>query len=261
MQTTPLSSSKALNSKRPFSLVSASSALLSLSLLPPSVRFTFFFPPYLVRCSDVFPHGFLACGACVTITKKYRPANLIGWIFAIIGFATLSLLHVASPVSAQIGYQVLTGIGLGILFMSPMYAVVAPLPITKSANALALFQFMRSLAQTVGITVGSAILQNELKAKLPVEFLDQFGVEVAYALIPFAKKLEEPMQSAVRVAYAEGTRSVWLVMVGLSVLGFFCVFATKELKMPEVTDEVWGFDEDDKVKELDEESVWDLEKD
>jgi len=199
----------------------------------------------------------IICGALITYTGKYRPANLIGWIFTAVGFGTLSLLRVNSPQSWQIGFQVITGIGLGILFMSPMYAVIAPLPITKSANALALSQFMRSLAQTIGITLGSAILQNELKRKLPVTFLDQFRVEAAYALIPFTKVLEEPMKSDVRIAYADGTQGVWLVTVALSIVGFLCVFAIKELKMPEVTDEVWGYAP--KKWELDEESFWEKE--
>lgn len=84
----------------------------------------------------------------------------------------------------------------------------------------------------MGITLGTAILQNELKRRLPKEFLEEFGngVEGAYGLVEVVRTLDEPMRGEVQGAYAEGTRGVWLVMVVVAALGGLCVLATKEIK-------------------------------
>lgn len=189
-----------------------------------------------------------ACGFLVVYMGKYRPAVFFGWLVMPIALGTLTLLQVDSPKSWTIGFQVFVGIALGILMMGAMYPILAPMPLSRSAYALALSHFVRNLAMTFGMTLGSTILQNVLKAKLPEAFLDRFGLEVAYSLIPAVKLLEEPMRGQVRRAYAEGLRGIWFALIAIAGLGFVAALVVKEIKMPEVNDETWGIEE--KAKEL-----------
>lgn len=198
-----------------------------------------------------------ACGISVAKFGKYRPQNFLGWAWSLIGFGVLSTLTVASPKSQRIGFQIIIGIGLGILYAAPQFAVLAPLPISESAHALALFSFVRNFAQTFGVTIGSTILQNELQKKLPSAFLSQVssqGAEVAYAIIPIVPTLPEPLKSQVRDAFAGSVAVIWRVMIGMSVVGFLFVFGMREEKMHEVTDEDWGMKER-KRKEQESEKV------
>ena len=57
----------------------------------------------------------LTCGIIVQITNKYRPVNAVGWIFTVVGFGLLSLLKVDSSIGKWAGFQVVAGIGTGLI--------------------------------------------------------------------------------------------------------------------------------------------------
>ncbi|KAG9020153.1 hypothetical protein FRB95_005006 [Tulasnella sp. JGI-2019a] len=158
----------------------------------------------------------------------------------------MSMITVSSPKGWQIGFQIVCGIGLGLIYAAPTFPVLAPLPTSETAHALALFAFVRNFAQTFGVTIGSTILQNELKKKLPPAFLETVssrGAEIAYAVIPVVGSLQEPLQSQVRDAFAQSVQVIWRVMIGISIAGFLCVLFMREIRLHEVTDQDWGMAE------------------
>ncbi|KAG8911339.1 hypothetical protein FRC00_006670 [Tulasnella sp. 408] len=200
--------------------------------------------------SFLIPPAAIATGITVTVFKVYVPQNYFGWVMTSIGVGLLTTLKVTSPVGAWVGYQIIEGIGFGILYAAPQFPVLAPVKVTESAHALALFVFVRSYSQTWGVTLGGTILQNELKKKLPQAFLELFhgeGGEIAYAAIPKIKALAEPLKTEVRDAFAGSLRTMWFVMLAISLLGFTTVLGMKQLKMHEETDENWGLEEQKKV--------------
>ncbi|KAG9043887.1 hypothetical protein FS837_009033 [Tulasnella sp. UAMH 9824] len=202
--------------------------------------------------SFTIPPSAIALGVTVTLFKVYLPQNYVGWVLTSIGVGLLTTLKVSSPVSAWVGYQIIEGIGFGILYGAPQFPVLASVNITESAHALALFVFVRSYSQTWGVTLGGTILQNELKKKLPQAFLAMFpgeGVEITYAAIPRIGGLAEPLKREVRDAFAGSLRTVWIVMATVSVVGFFTVLGMKQLEMHEVTDDNWGLEEQKKVSD------------
>ncbi|KIO20590.1 hypothetical protein M407DRAFT_220214 [Tulasnella calospora MUT 4182] len=202
--------------------------------------------------------GAIACGATVAIFNIYRPQNFVGWLLTTVGVGLLALLKVDTSTAQWVGFQLVEGVGLGILYAAPTFPVLAPLPVTETAHALALFTFVRSYSQTWGVTIGATILQNELKKKLPAAFLAMFpaeGVEITYAAIPQIPGLPEPIRHEVRAAFADSLKVIWLTMVGVSALGLLCVLGMKELKMHEVTDDDWGMKEKkEKQKDLEKDS-------
>ncbi|KAG8899736.1 hypothetical protein FRB99_006465 [Tulasnella sp. 403] len=190
----------------------------------------------------VAPAG-MACGIAVTVLGYYRPQNFIGWALTTVGTGLLTLLKATTPKGQWVGFQLVEGVGLGILFTAPQFPILAAVPVTETAHALAFFTFVRAYSQTWGVTIGATILQNELKKRLPESFLAMFpadGVEIAYAAIPTIPSLPDPLRMQVRTAFADGLRVIWYVMIAISVVGAFTVFAMKELKMHEVTDDEWG---------------------
>ncbi|KAG8901972.1 hypothetical protein FRC01_009698, partial [Tulasnella sp. 417] len=190
--------------------------------------------------------GAIACGATVAIFNIYRPQNMAGWVIITVALGLFTLLKASTPKAQWVGFQIIEGIGLGILYAAPTFPVLAPLPTSENAHALAFFTFVRSYSQTWGVTIGATILQNELKTRLPKAFLDMFpseGVEITYAAIPQIPGLPEPLRTEVREAFASSLRVIWLAMIGICAVGLLCVFGMKELKMHEVTDEDWGMEE------------------
>ncbi|KAI0763283.1 iron permease [Trametes elegans] len=188
----------------------------------------------------------IVCGVIVKKTNKYRPANYVGWVLIMIGFGLLSLLKADSSTAAWTGYQVITAIGVGIIWASTVFPILAPVPVTRFASALAFYNFCRTFSQTWGVTISASILQNELRKRLPAEFLAQFhsGVEIAYAAIPVIHTLPEPLQTEVRVAFADSMSVVWKAMIGFSGAGFLTLFLLREVPMQKHTDETYGLSAD-----------------
>ncbi|KAI0781950.1 iron permease [Abortiporus biennis] len=198
------------------------------------------FPTALV----ISPFAFIAV-MLVQVTNKYRSSNVIGWILTTVGFGLLSLLRADSSTSQWIGYQILAAAGIGMLFPVPVFPILAPLHPSRSASALAFLAFLRSFAQTWGITISSTILQNELNKKLPAQFVQQFpgGVEIAFAAIPVIRDLPEPLRTEVREAFAISMSTIWKTMVGISGIGIISLLFMKEIPMITYTDQTYGLEE------------------
>ncbi|KAG9050249.1 hypothetical protein FS837_006690 [Tulasnella sp. UAMH 9824] len=199
--------------------------------------------------------GAVTCGVTVGIFNIYRPQNMTGWVLTVVGLGLFTLLKVSTPKAQWVGFQIIEGVGLGILYAAPTFPILAPLPVGENAHALAFFAFVKSYSQTWGITLGATILQNQLKTKLPAEFLTMFpsdGVDITYAAIPQISGLPEPMRTEVRAAFASSLRVIWLAMIGICAVGLLSVLVMKEVKMHEATDEGWGLEER-KRREVDEE--------
>ncbi|KAI0341086.1 iron permease [Trametopsis cervina] len=186
----------------------------------------------------------MVCGATVQICRVYRPQNYLGWALTIAGFGILSILDVSSSKAQYICCQIVIGIGLGIVWISTQFPILAPLPFSNNAQALAFFTFVRSFSQTLGVAIGGTILQNSLQHKLPPSFLSSLpsGVSVAYSSIPVIQSLPKPIQTQVRIAFSDSMKVLWYTMIGISGVGLATVLLMKEVPMRTDVDEQWGLE-------------------
>ncbi|KAJ7809511.1 iron permease [Mycena olivaceomarginata] len=191
----------------------------------------------------------LSAGVLITIMGKYRPINWIGWAISIVGFGLVSTFREDSSVGKWVGYQLVGGIGLGLLFYAPIFPLLAPLPPTRAGSALALFSFIRAFSQTWGITISSTILQNSLKKNLPPAFVAQFppGFEIAYAAIPVIHQLDPPLRNEVRAAFADSMAVIWQTMIGIAGLGLLLSLLMKEVPMGTTVDKTYTLKEKEKT--------------
>jgi hypothetical protein len=77
----------------------------------------------------------------------YKYQNLAGWSLSAVGIGLMSLLKTSSPTSQWIGYQIIEGVGIGILYTATQFPILASLPVSETAHALALFTFIRTFSQ------------------------------------------------------------------------------------------------------------------
>ena len=97
--------------------------------------------------SLIVPVFAIACGISVRNFGRYRPQNCIGWAIIMVGFGVLSLLDEHSSRAHYIGTQVPLGVGLGIVWISTQFPILAPLSVSNHAHALTFFTFVRCFAQ------------------------------------------------------------------------------------------------------------------
>ncbi|KAF7975328.1 hypothetical protein HWV62_9761 [Athelia sp. TMB] len=198
----------------------------------------------------------VAAGASVEIFNCYRPQNYIGWVLLVLAFGLFTLFDSDSSKGLYIGVQLLMGLGQGIAWVAPQFAVLSPLPASNNAYANSFWLFTRYFANSWGVAIGGAVLQNQLKVRLPVAFTDGLpaGTQLAYAAIPHINALPEALRSQVRGAFADSMRVVWYVMLAVSVLGLLSTVLMREVAMTNTLDATWGL-QDEKPKERDAETA------
>jgi hypothetical protein len=121
------------------------------------------------------------------------------------------------------------------------FPVLSPLPVTLNAQALALFAFLRAMAQIWGIAFGSAILTNRLVVHLPDQYVSVAagGIEKVYALIPEIPNLRQPLKSEVQYAFGESLRPIWYAWAGISFLGLLSSLLMRDVPLHSYIDEQW----------------------
>ncbi|KZO94653.1 MFS general substrate transporter [Calocera viscosa TUFC12733] len=184
-------------------------------------------------------------GVAVTVTGHYVAPNIGAWMISIVGFGLMSTLTKSSSTAEWVLYQMLTSVGMGILWIGVEFPILAPLPSSKNAHALAFLNFLRTAANTFGVTIGAAVLQNELHRTLPAAFSERLpeGIDIAYAAIPQIPSLPQPLQDEVRDAFAASLSTLWKVTAGLCGLGLLTSLGMKQLSLNAHVDEDWGREE------------------
>lgn len=92
------------------------------------------------------PFGIIG-GLSVNKTLKYRPQHWISWVLVMVGTGLLLTLRVDTPEAHLIGFEVIFAAGLGALSTVTYFPVLAPIPVTANAQALAFYSFLRTFAQ------------------------------------------------------------------------------------------------------------------
>ncbi|KAF8075325.1 MFS general substrate transporter [Lyophyllum atratum] len=180
-------------------------------------------------------------GLLVAKTGRYRTINSIGWCTMLFGLGLLITLKISTPIGLLVLYQLIMGAGGGLLY-SAAFAVLAPLPVTENAAAVALLTFLRVFSQAWGVAIGGTILQNALKRYLPSALLLQFpeGAEIAYSIVPTIPTLSQPLKHEVQDAFLRSFRMLWIATEVICAAGAMSVFFMRDVPLRTTVDKKWG---------------------
>ncbi|OCH88842.1 MFS general substrate transporter [Obba rivulosa] len=224
------------------------------------VNLLYYLPVYYQACLgasptasgvDLFGFAFTSApiamltGVSVGITKRYRLQIWVGWAITIVGLGLISMIRENTSRATSIGFQVVIGTGVGFIYSTVYFPVLAPLPVQLNAHALAFYTFFRALSQVWGITIGGTVLQNGLAHMLPASFAQvNNGDGLAYSLIPDIHSLPQPLKDEVRAAFAHSLRTLWIVLVAIAGLGLMASLLMKGLSLHAQRDERWAIKDD-----------------
>ncbi|EKM52846.1 uncharacterized protein PHACADRAFT_149773 [Phanerochaete carnosa HHB-10118-sp] len=220
----------------------------------------YFVPTYLQACKSAspirsgvleLPYAFVmgvilvVTGTTIAVSKAYRVQLWVGWVAFMVAMGLMSTVHAETSTAHLVGYTVILGFAAGIVYSATYFPVLAPLPVSENAHALALFSFFRSFAGVWGVTIGTAVLQTQLSHRLPAQFIEEFpgGVSIAYSAIPVIPTLAEPLRTQVMSAFADSLAVVWQVMTGIAGIGLVSSIFMKGLPLHTEVDENWGIEE------------------
>jgi hypothetical protein len=153
----------------------------------------------------------------------------VGVTLMTIGNGLYILLSPTSTLAEIIIYQIVAGIGAGLLFQAPLIALQALVSQDETATATATFGFIRSLATSLGVVLGGVIFQNSMDfhipplssppISLPSNVTDLLTKGGAAANVMLSNTIADASQrEAVRAAYAWSLRNMWIFYTVASVL-------------------------------------------
>lgn len=191
----------------------------------------------------VFPETFtiapisVLVGIAVSITGRFRWSIWSGWTLTVLGLGLLYLLDPETSVPAFIFLNLVPGIGMGLLFASMNLATQAAATETHVGFAAAMYIFMRSLGQGIGVAVGGVVFQSQFEVKLRV-YPDLARNATALArdasgLVQVIKGLPNGADERVAIvnAYADALKVVWAAMAGLAFVAMVLSLGTKGLSL------------------------------
>jgi len=101
-------------------------------------------------------------GVGVTVVGYYAPLMIVSSVFAAIGSGLLSTLKPDSYHGMWIGYQALTGIGIGLGMQQPLIAVQTVLDISEVPIGTSIIIFLQTLGGALFVSIGQNVFSNKL---------------------------------------------------------------------------------------------------
>ena len=195
-------------------------------------------------------------GVIITKTGRYRWAIWAGWVLTIIGTGILYLLDVDTSITAWIFINLVSGLGLGLLFPSMAFSIQASTSNKDLAFAVALYSFFRAFGQALGVAIGGTVFQNTMKLKL-MAYPQLAGQATEYskdaaALVQIIKTMEDGlMKTDIIRGYMDSLKVVFIATCGLAAAGLLSSLLVRGLDLNRALETEQGLN--DTPKKADEE--------
>ncbi|GJE95150.1 MFS general substrate transporter [Phanerochaete sordida] len=165
-------------------------------------------------------------GQIVTKTGRWRPVMWFSWVIIVLGYGLMIQLDDRSNNAKKILYLLVSALGIGCLFQTPLIGLQAAMPLKDMATTTATFGFIRTLGGTVGISIGQAIISGFLRHK--VAQIPNLDIDTsAAALNQIVRQINNIPDAATRQAlmhaYTTSINKVWLINTPILGVGLLLV--------------------------------------
>jgi MFS family permease len=186
-----------------------------------------------------FPDSFsiapsaIAIGILITRTGHYRWTIWLGWILLTLGMGLICILKSNTSIPSWVFLMSVSGLGLGILFPSLIFAIQASAKPGQLAMAVTMCSFFRSFGQAIGVAIGGSIFQNRMHANLLAypalaPYADEYSKDAA-ALVEVIRSMAGGRdKNDLQNAYTDSLRIIWGVCCALAGVTMFLSVLTKE---------------------------------
>ncbi|KAF2194448.1 putative MFS transporter [Zopfia rhizophila CBS 207.26] len=162
----------------------------------------------------------MATSVIVHQTGRYLEPIWIGVVLLTIGNGLYINLDTASSIGEIIGFEIVAAFGAGLLFQPPLIALQALVSPEDTATATATLGFIRNLATSLSIVIGSVVFQNGMDLRAPnlvatglsANLTQILSGHAAAANVMVIETITDPAQRlAVKDAFAGSLRNMWIL--------------------------------------------------
>lgn len=164
-------------------------------------------------------------GVCTQKLGYYVPAMLICPSVMAVGEGLMSTFGVGESPSKWIGYQFLTGFGLGIGMQSSGLAAQAVLPRPDIPTGISIMFFAQQLGGAIFTSVGQNLLSNQLVKQLSgIPGIDKSGI-VSEGATGILKNVSAEYRDTVLAIYNHSITRIFLCGMGVALVAVFAAAA------------------------------------
>lgn len=188
-------------------------------------------------------------GLIVARTGKYLWAIFLGWSLTAVGASVMMLFKADTKAAEWISLSLLSGLGMGILYPAMSFAIQASASNRDLPAAAALYSFFRNFGQMLGVAVGGAVFQNQVKENM-LQYSELADKAVDYskdasAMVEVIKKMpvsERVVKGELITLYVDSLRMLWLVMFVLALFALvLAAIYTKSIPLERELETEQGF--------------------
>lgn len=167
----------------------------------------------------------IAVGLILHFTGRYKEIIHVGTVLLTIGTGLYVSFSATTSIGQIIGYQILTGLGAGLLFEPPLIALHSLVSQDDTSTATSTMGFVRNIGTSVSIVIGGVVFQNSMDERVP--YLLSEGVSsnitnlldggAAAANVMIVQTIADPTQQLlVKEAFASSLHNMWIMYTCLA---------------------------------------------
>lgn len=194
-----------------------------------------------------------AVGALVLARMgKYKMIHLFGFAVFTVGTGLYTLLDEDTPIWQWVLFQLLTGVGGGVLLNTLLPAFQAPLAEPDQAAATAAWNFVRTLGSVWGVAIPAAVFANYVDGAVgsggavtdpTAASLLTGGGAYEHASAAFVEQFPPEVQEQIRAVYREAIKRVFLVSFAFLGLAFLLALFETDVPLRSVLETEYGMKE------------------
>lgn len=166
-------------------------------------------------------------GIIIHRTGQYRPSMWLGTILMTLGNGLYVMLNPDTSIGAIIAFEIVEGIGSGLLFEPPLLAIQQGVEQNDVGTATSTQSFVRSMALSLGVIIGGIVFQQSMDLRQPFlrnaglsdTVLEELSGKNAGANVMVARSLPAAQELAVKLAFSWSIRNMFIMFTAFSFLG------------------------------------------
>ena len=175
----------------------------------------------------------ITAGVIIHRTGRYQELIWGGMAMLTLGTGLYINIDASSSLGKIIGFEIVAGIGAGMLFEPPLIALQALVAQDDIATATATLGFIRNLATSMSVVIAGVVIQNSMSqrsgtlraAGLSDELLSEFtGGDAAANVNKIASIMDVAQRDAVKEAFAWSLQRTWILMTAMAGFGLLASF-------------------------------------
>lgn len=187
----------------------------------------------------------VSSGIYIKKTGRYLDCIRSGFIILVLGFGLFYDLPEGKTWSKVILYQIIAGLGVGLIFQPPLIALQSNVPAQDNASATASFGLMRNVASAIGVVIGSVAVSNKMNdqqglliSELGASTASLFSGSSAQANVFRIGDLTDAQQRIIHKAFWSSIRNIWIIAVSFAAAGFLVCLLIRHKKLDKTHVEV-----------------------